>query len=603
MAAFPSIRPQPPTPNFNYPPPGFSPYSAPNPSGFPSSYHPASPSYPGSLGRPMIPVPSIGPTLPISFQPPPLPSYTFIPPTRPPSFSPPSFRPSPSFDSSAFSGRVERFSPPATSGPSSWATPSLPPHLSPSYPSISSLTGSSPSAYSLNPTSLRAPSPLTVVPLHPSSFSLPSSLLTRPSFSQPPSLSGRAHYVSPFTSSSQGVWSPRNQEIAVSTPYSFSRSPFPSETLGKVPRNSSFSFQDGSFFAHVEDHLQFQKSIQMKFEKTMQILYNMDPSPERPFPVWGTVGVSQFIVQVNPRTTMLIDPVAVTEFFQRASEAQRWAVQAQLVQFMKRREVHDPSKTWIERLDHKAHELGVTAQSKLAHALWEGIAFPGKIIIAVADAVLKISKPMMPDSAIQNIPQLAATAQKSIEIGHQKIDALYGTNFASRYDPLNQRMQFVQAEAPGGGLFGKVALVEKLELAANLQKAANAAGALTRQTAVIEETLLTSRQVTAAEKASSVEARVSGITQKIITDTSMPTGVNLLAENVKMINSYLGEGTSLITNKAGDFVFLSKDGLRRVRFDFIRPDPHLNPHMHVEYFINGQWKGSGQIYPFDVPHK
>ena len=70
-----------------------------------------------------------------------------------------------------------------------------------------------------------------------------------------------------------------------------------------------------------------------------------------------------------------------------------------------------------------------------------------------------------------------------------------------------------------------------------------------------------------------------------------------------MINSWLGEGTRFIRNKAGDPTFLSKDGLRRVRFDFDRPHPHKNSHIHVdEHISNGIWKESGQIYPRDVPH-
>jgi tetratricopeptide (TPR) repeat protein len=69
------------------------------------------------------------------------------------------------------------------------------------------------------------------------------------------------------------------------------------------------------------------------------------------------------------------------------------------------------------------------------------------------------------------------------------------------------------------------------------------------------------------------------------------------------ISEWLGEGTKLIRNEAGDSIFLSKDGLRRVRFDFNRPYPHNNPHAHIEYKIGGGWEDSaGQIYPIDVPH-
>jgi len=70
----------------------------------------------------------------------------------------------------------------------------------------------------------------------------------------------------------------------------------------------------------------------------------------------------------------------------------------------------------------------------------------------------------------------------------------------------------------------------------------------------------------------------------------------------KQISNWLGEGTKFIRNEAGDSIFLSKDGLRRVRFDFNRPYPHNNPHAHMEYKVGVNWEDSGQIYPTDVPH-
>ena len=68
------------------------------------------------------------------------------------------------------------------------------------------------------------------------------------------------------------------------------------------------------------------------------------------------------------------------------------------------------------------------------------------------------------------------------------------------------------------------------------------------------------------------------------------------------ISEWLGKETKMIKNKAGDSVFLSKDGTRKVRFDLSYPAPHSNPHGHVEEFINGKWVKSGPIYPNDVPH-
>ncbi|MBM3201872.1 MAG: hypothetical protein FJZ56_05635 [Chlamydiae bacterium] len=78
-----------------------------------------------------------------------------------------------------------------------------------------------------------------------------------------------------------------------------------------------------------------------------------------------------------------------------------------------------------------------------------------------------------------------------------------------------------------------------------------------------------------------------------------------MAEIVRLesrISEWLGEGARLIRNEAGDPIFLSKDGFRRVRFDFNRPTPHNSPHSHIEYKLNGVWEDSGQIYPIDVPH-
>ncbi len=71
----------------------------------------------------------------------------------------------------------------------------------------------------------------------------------------------------------------------------------------------------------------------------------------------------------------------------------------------------------------------------------------------------------------------------------------------------------------------------------------------------------------------------------------------------KRISEWLGEGAQFIRNKAEDPVFLSKDGLRKVRFDFNRPHPHESPHLHFEHLVDGEWKEINRVYPIDVPHK
>lgn len=83
--------------------------------------------------------------------------------------------------------------------------------------------------------------------------------------------------------------------------------------------------------------------------------------------------------------------------------------------------------------------------------------------------------------------------------------------------------------------------------------------------------------------------------------TGMESGAKI-AEVVQLeqrISGWLGEGTQFIRNKAGDPVFLSKDGLRRVRFDF--KNPHGDKmHLHIEHKVGGKWKDASsqhRIYP------
>ncbi|EFB41443.1 hypothetical protein pah_c034o001 [Parachlamydia acanthamoebae str. Hall's coccus] len=64
----------------------------------------------------------------------------------------------------------------------------------------------------------------------------------------------------------------------------------------------------------------------------------------------------------------------------------------------------------------------------------------------------------------------------------------------------------------------------------------------------------------------------------------------------KKVSEWLGQGTKIIKNKAEDVILLSKDGLRKVRFDLNRPDPHTNPHAHIEELVNDIWQKSGQYF-------
>ena len=64
---------------------------------------------------------------------------------------------------------------------------------------------------------------------------------------------------------------------------------------------------------------------------------------------------------------------------------------------------------------------------------------------------------------------------------------------------------------------------------------------------------------------------------------------------------WLGKDAKVITNPAGDKVFISANGTRRIRFDIHRPHPHQSPHAHVEILQDGKWVKSGPLYPTDVP--
>jgi hypothetical protein len=67
------------------------------------------------------------------------------------------------------------------------------------------------------------------------------------------------------------------------------------------------------------------------------------------------------------------------------------------------------------------------------------------------------------------------------------------------------------------------------------------------------------------------------------------------------VMEWLGPGAKL--KKGGpneNLVIMSADGKKRLQIHSVDPSPHQNPHAHVDEFIGGRWKKSGQIYPKDV---
>ena len=69
------------------------------------------------------------------------------------------------------------------------------------------------------------------------------------------------------------------------------------------------------------------------------------------------------------------------------------------------------------------------------------------------------------------------------------------------------------------------------------------------------------------------------------------------------LKNWIGKDAKVITNKSNDIIILSKDGNRRIRFDYNNPSPHKSPHSHIEEYKNGKWVKSGPLYPSDVPQE
>jgi hypothetical protein len=76
---------------------------------------------------------------------------------------------------------------------------------------------------------------------------------------------------------------------------------------------------------------------------------------------------------------------------------------------------------------------------------------------------------------------------------------------------------------------------------------------------------------------------------------------NIVDEVAIQLKQWLQEDYNVITNKSGDKVFLSKDGLRKVRYDFINSHG-TQPHMLIEIKVNDEWIDAAdihRIYPKD----
>jgi hypothetical protein len=65
--------------------------------------------------------------------------------------------------------------------------------------------------------------------------------------------------------------------------------------------------------------------------------------------------------------------------------------------------------------------------------------------------------------------------------------------------------------------------------------------------------------------------------------------VNPRAEKMtQVIEDFLGKDHKMLINKAGDPIFVSSDGARKIRFDALNPHGY-EPHGHVQVLKNGKW--------------
>ena len=77
--------------------------------------------------------------------------------------------------------------------------------------------------------------------------------------------------------------------------------------------------------------------------------------------------------------------------------------------------------------------------------------------------------------------------------------------------------------------------------------------------------------------------------------------VRNLAQIANELESWLGDSSIGFRNEAGDFILRNAENTRKFRFDFNYTNPHLNPHMHLQWINEaGKWVGQ-RIFPIDVP--
>ena len=229
--------------------------------------------------------------------------------------------------------------------------------------------------------------------------------------------------------------------------------------------------------------------------------------------------------------------------------------------------------------------------SDLAHQVFDEIFGLTRQGAEFKDEIKTIGQKILPEAIFSSDLSEHSNLEecgKNMVTGHERIDRVFSTDQSWQYTPEGKasKMQIETGVIPfPGGLFK----------AQNVSKVREILKAGQETAAVAQELGFTHQEITHLKKAGELERAVSNTFEKIVG--------NQVVKLEKQISGWLGEGAQVMHNKAGDPIFLSKDGLRKVRFDFNRPAPHENPHLHLERLIEGEWQEISRVYPIDVPHK
>ena len=94
------------------------------------------------------------------------------------------------------------------------------------------------------------------------------------------------------------------------------------------------------------------------------------------------------------------------------------------------------------------------------------------------------------------------------------------------------------------------------------------------------------------------ELIVAGLSAGAAGYSSLQSAANI-GKVANSARGWLGRGYKVIRNKSGDYIFTSRDGLRKMRFD-LKNTTGDRPHIHLEVYRNGKWRDATtthRIYP------